>query len=67
MRSLLASSIILDRDELYNKYESTFLKEASDEGRIVTLVYDNAIIMNIYFPANTEYSFVIFTIKGKTG
>ena len=55
LNSFLNSDYISNEKLIFDTYESSFLDKANEEGRLVILVYDNAILMNIYFPANTEY------------
>ena len=62
MNSLISSHIIQDNERIRNQYNSEFIEEANAEGRIVVLVYDNCVIMNIYFPANSECVFHFFLI-----
>ena len=54
LNSFLNSDYISNEKLIFDTYESSFLDKANEEGRLVILVYDNAILMNIYFPANTE-------------
>lgn len=53
--SFLYSEYISNEKQIFDSYESSFIDKANDEGRLVILVFDNAILMNIYFPANNEY------------
>ena len=48
-----------ERESVEKEYDSLFILECDEEGRVILLEYENTFLFNIYFPAGTEWVVVI--------
>ena len=44
-----------ERESIEREYDSLFILECDEEGRVILLEYGNLFLLNIYFPAGTEF------------
>lgn len=43
-----------ERESIKKEYDSLFILECDEEGRVILLEYENVFLLNVYFPAGTE-------------
>ena len=43
-----------ERESIEKEYDSLFILECDEEGRVILLEYENVFLLNVYFPAGTD-------------